>query len=222
MNTQMKVLVVGATGGSGLAAVQQLLEQGHTVTAFARSADKLTLESDRLLKMRGDVMLQEDVDRAVQGQDAVMVILGIAENPLSVRLWGSRRTPMRVRSQGTAQLIKAMQKHDVRRLLVQSSYGVGETREMLGWTDRLFFKLLLSPQIEDTEQQEVLVRDSGLDWVLVQPVHLTDEETGKQSPYLSLDGETRHMKVSRTQVGIALSSLLSDSTTTQRSVSVSG
>lgn len=219
---ELKVLVVGATGGSGLAAVNKLLEQGHIVTAFARGVDKMSLESSNLIKMCGDVMIQEDIEKATQGQDAVMIILGIQENPLQVRLLGSKKTPMCVRSEGTHNIIKAMQKHGVSRLLVQSSYGVGETRDLLGWIDRLFFTILLSPQIQDTERQELLVRESGLDWVLVQPVHLTDQDTDETSPYISLEGETRHMKVSRKQVGIALTTVLADSTISQRTVSISG
>src|SRR5687768_7880158 len=34
----MRVLVMGATGGSGRAAVDALVERGHEVTAFARRA----------------------------------------------------------------------------------------------------------------------------------------------------------------------------------------
>ena len=89
-----------------------------------------------------------------------------------------------------------MRKHGVRRLVVQSSYGVGETRSSLRWVDALFFSLLLRPQIADTEVQELEVRDSGVDWVLARPVLLTDDESDEM-PFASAEGEVREWKISR-------------------------
>ena len=43
----MRVLVVGATGGTGKQLVQQALDQGHDVTAFARDPRKVTLTHSR-------------------------------------------------------------------------------------------------------------------------------------------------------------------------------
>ncbi|HVK78101.1 MAG TPA: NAD(P)H-binding protein, partial [Kofleriaceae bacterium] len=168
----MKVLVIGSTGGSGRAAVAHLLTEGHEVTAFARRADPTLAPHARLSVVTGDALDPADVDRAVAGQDAVVVTLGITENPLRVRLRGPARTALDVRSAGTRNVIAAMRRHGVRKLVVQTSYGVGDTRDRLGLVNRLFFALLLKPQIADTEIQNQEVADSGLDWVLVQPVHL--------------------------------------------------
>jgi uncharacterized protein YbjT (DUF2867 family) len=86
---------------------------------------------------------------------------------------------------------------------VQTSYGVGVTRDKLGLLDRLFFALLLAPQIADTERQEQAVTTSGLDWVLVQPVHLTD--AGEEAPpHVSAAGALGRMKVARASVGRVL------------------
>jgi nucleoside-diphosphate-sugar epimerase len=197
---EMKILVVGATGGSGRATVEALLAAGHQVTAFARHADRLAIESPRLRTINGDATQLADVERAVCGQDAVVVTLGIHENALRVRLFGAAATPMEVRSLGTHNVILAMRKHGVRKLVVQTTYGVGETRDKLQLIYRLMFKLLLKPQIADTEAQEREVRESGLDWVLAQPVNLTDAQD-EGLPFASLDGETRRMKVSRKRVG---------------------
>src|SRR5687768_3042333 len=103
----MKVLVVGATGGSGQAAVSALLGAGHEVTAFSRHAERLPAAA-RLRRVNGDVMDPPAVEAAVRGQDAVVVTLGITENALSVRLRGSTTTPIDVRSRGTRHTIAAM------------------------------------------------------------------------------------------------------------------
>jgi hypothetical protein len=129
-----------------------------------------------------------------------VVALGIQENPLRVRLLGPARTPIDVRSAGTRHVIAAMRTHGVRRLVVQSSYGVGPTRDRLRWIDAAFFSLVLKPQIADTELQEQSVRSSDLDWVVAQPVHLTDA-LDDALPFASTRGETRAMSVSRRSVG---------------------
>lgn len=196
----MKVLVVGATGGSGRAAVEVLLSAGHDVTAFARRPDALGMSSQRLTVVTGDATNPGDVERAVQGQEAVIVTLGISENPMTVRMRGSARTPMDVRSVGTRNVISAMRKHGVRKLVVQTTYGVGETQGRLSLKWKLLFSLLLKPQIADTERQEREVRESGLDWVLAQPVGLTDEADAG-APFASPAGEARGMSVSRRSVG---------------------
>src|SRR5687768_13067143 len=84
----MKVLVMGATGGSGRAAVNELLALGHEVTAFARHAERIEPRHERLRCIDGDALAPAEVERAVRGHDAVVVTLGISENPLRVRLMG--------------------------------------------------------------------------------------------------------------------------------------
>ena len=221
MQAPQKILVVGATGGSGRAAVKQLLSAGHAVTAFSRNAGKLGDLSPRFTAIDGDATNPSDIDRAVRGHDAVIVTLGITENPLRVRLFGPARTPIDVRSSGTRNVIAAMRKHGVRRLVVQSTYGVGATRDRLRLIERLFFSLLLKPQIEDTEVQELEVRSSDVDWVLVQPVHLTDDEVDDM-PFVSVDGQVQQWTVARGSVGKFLSHAAYTSEHSRQNVTVSG
>jgi len=217
----MKVLVMGSTGGSGRAAVEQLLAAGHHVTAFARKEPNIPEARERLRYLRGDAIDASAVERAVAGHDAVVVALGISENPLRVRLFGPARTPANVRSAGTRNVIQAMRKQGVARLVVQTSYGVGATRERLRFIDALFFALLLKPQVADAETQNREVTESGLDWVLVQPVHLSDDADDSM-PFVSTDGDTGTMKVSRTSVGRVLALAVTSPLFVGKSLAVSG
>lgn len=217
----MKVLVIGATGGSGIAAVRELVSAGHTVTAFSRHPEKLGALSEKVEAVAGDASILSDIDKVMMGKDAVIVTLGISESALRVRLLGSQNTPINIRSVGTANVIAAMRSHGMRRLVVQSSFGVGESRAKLPLLYRLMFRLLLAPQIADTEEQEQLVRSSGLDWVIAQPVNLTDAvEAG--DPVASPEGEVQTMRVSRQQVGAFLARAIGNPTYLQRSVALSG
>jgi nucleoside-diphosphate-sugar epimerase len=216
----LRVLVVGATGGSGRATVEALLDQGHRVTAFSRHADRLPLRHERLVCINGDAMRPQDIDAAVRGHGAVCVTLGIADDALRVRLTGRANTALDVRSAGTRHVIDAMRRHGVRRLVVQTSFGVGETRGKLPWTTQVIFALLLKPQIADTERQEAAVRASGLDWTLIQPVNLTDG-AGNGELLASPAGARRSLKVSRILVGRALADALRNVAWLQRSVTLS-
>lgn len=221
-----KVLVIGATGGSGLAAVQSLLARGCEVTAFSRRPEahatlKALMGKGRVQLQAGDAMDPADIDGAMPGHDAVVVTLGISENPVRVRLRGSAHTAMDVRSQGTRHVIAAMHRHGVRKLVVQTTFGAGATRNLLPWVYRLVFSLLLKPQIADTERQEEAVRASGLDWVLAQPVNLTDDDTTADA-FTSVDGAFRSMKVARSQVGQFLAQAALTARFNDESVALSG
>ena len=221
MEQTQKILVVGASGGTGRAVVDALLADGHQVTAFSRRAESMEIDSDRVTLMNGDATDPSDVERAVAGHDAVVVTLGITENPIRVRLFGAAATATNVRSVGTRNVIAAMQKHGVRRLVVQSSYGVGETRDKLRWIDKAFFSMLLKPQIADTEVQELEVRESDVDWVLAQPVHLTDDEDAEM-PFASKDGDIQEWKISRKGVARFLAHAAQVSEYVHQSVALSG
>lgn len=197
-----RVCVVGASRGSGRHAVEALVARGHHVVAFARSATPWPSDGARVEPMSGDVLDLAAVRQAIAGCDAVVVTLGIPENPVAVRL-GLRRTPIDVRSRGTAHVIAAMEELSVHRLIVQTTYGIGDSkgRLSLGWA--FAFSVLLAPQIADHERQESAVRASGLAWTLVQPVGLV-ESAAAAPAFVSTSAEAKSMQVSRRQVAAVL------------------
>lgn len=219
----MKAIVFGATGGSGRAAVSWLLSAGHEVSAFVRkpppAADDVAW--DRVRLAFGDVMDPDQVRAAVAGHDAVVVALGISENPFLVRMRGPAHTPMTVRSAGTRNVVNAMRAEGIKRLVVQTTYGLGETRERLRFVDKALFDLVLKPQIDDTEQQEAVVTQSDLAWTLIRPVHLVDApETAL--PHASCAGDIANFSVSRQSVGRYLAHAAATSDLSQRTVALSG
>jgi len=215
----MNILVIGATGGSGRAVADALLERGHRVTAVARRATALPPKPG-LDRVDGDATDASFLDRIVPGHDAIVVTLGISEPAIRVRLRGAQGTPDDVRSRGTAAVVAAARRAGIRRVVVQSSYGVGETRSLLGIVDRVYLALLIKPQIIDSEIQEGVLRGSDLDWTIVQPVHLSDDDSADH--FVSTDGRTRQHKVSRRAVADVHADLVEGMTMIGRTVSVSG
>ncbi|MFC4615108.1 NAD(P)-dependent oxidoreductase [Cellulomonas algicola] len=214
----MKVLVVGATGGSGRAAVAELVRRGHEVTALSRHAAGLT--GPHVRGVDGDATDAATVDALVAEQDAVVVTLGISENPLRVRLRGPAGTPIDVRSRGTRNVVASMRRHGVRRIVVQSSYGVGTTRDRLPFSAKLFFALLIAPQIADEERTSAELRATELDWVEVQPVYLSDDDIPHPA-FTTTNGDVKGMKVSRGQVGRVLADAVERDDLARRSIAVS-
>src|SRR5262245_22835106 len=163
----MRILVVGASGGTGREIVRQSLERGHEVTAFVRRPARLPLVHDRLRLARGNVLDAASVTEAVRGQDAVLSALGH-------KLW---LVPNGILSAGTRNLVQAMQTHGVRRLVCETSLGVGDSFGRLGALYTLFVIPCILPfYFWDKRRQEGVVRRSNLDWVLVRPGALTNGE----------------------------------------------
>lgn len=162
------VAVVGASGRVGQRVSQRLREAGHRVVPVSRTPDPGAPPPHRPV----DALDPEAVRAALEGVDAVVVALGIAENPLRVRLRGSRGTADDVRSRGTRHVIEAMRATGARRLVVLSSTGVGDSAGVLTPGMRLVIAGLLHPQFADHARQEELVRSSCLDWTIARPVNL--------------------------------------------------
>jgi uncharacterized protein YbjT (DUF2867 family) len=164
----MNILIVGASQGTGALAVRAALDRGHRVTAFARSPEKLALDPPQLRKVTGDFHQAASLDAVVPGHDAVIVTAS------ATRLRAFKENP-RYFSQGTGYAIDAMKKAGVKRLVVLSALGVGESRPLLNPILRaLMIGFLLKIPFEDHERQEEQVRASGLDWVLARPSRLTN------------------------------------------------
>ena len=208
----MKTIVFGATGTVGSLVVRECLSEGHEVTAFARNPEKLGINSPNLQLVAGDALKQADVTNAIKGHDAVIVALGSG---------ASRKST--VRSQGTANIIRGMQQHGVRRLICQSTLGAHESWSNLNFFWKwIMFGLLLRPVFKDHELQEKLVRVSGLDWTLVRPSAFTDKpQSGKLREGFGVREAGLSLKIPRTELATFLKRQLTDKTYSNHAVSVS-
>jgi uncharacterized protein YbjT (DUF2867 family) len=164
----MKILVVGASQGTGALTVKEALDRGHDVTAFARTPDRLDLAHPKLTKRRGDFHDAADVDAAVRGHDAVIV----TASPSSLSAF--RKSP-KFFSTGTRFVIDAMKKHGVKKLVILSALGVGDSRPLCPFLVRLLLvDFLLREPFRDHGIQETMAKESGLDWISARPGRLVD------------------------------------------------
>jgi uncharacterized protein YbjT (DUF2867 family) len=161
----MKLIVFGSTGGTGRELIRQGLERGHEVTAFVRDPAALD-RRDGLDSVAGDALDAAAVARAIDGHDAVVCALG---KPAT--------SPGRLRSEGTRNIVAAMERSGPSRLICMSTIGIGETASQLSPLYRyLLVPTLLRRTFAEHARQEAVVRGSGLDWTIVRAGVLTDDE----------------------------------------------
>ncbi len=159
------VLVIGASKGIGLETVKAGLAAGFNVRALARSAGSIGVENARLTKISASAMDGDAMAKAVVGADAVVMSLGVARLFEKVTLF----------SGATRVVIDAMRKASVRRLIVVTGIGAGDSRGHGGFVyDKIIFPILLKRAYDDKDVQEMMVRQSGLDWTIARPGMLTN------------------------------------------------
>ena len=186
----MKVLILGATGGTGRILLEKALGRGHEVTALARDPSAVAPRDYRPRVLRGDAMDPGAVEAAVSGQDAVLSALGTRSTK-----------PTNLFSASTANLVGAMKKQGVRRLVCVTGIGAGDSKGHGGFLyDRFLLPFVVRNQYEDKDRQEEIIRRSGLEWVIVRPARLTNgPATGEYHVFLSGDSY-RATTVSREDV----------------------
>jgi len=207
-----RVLVLGATGGTGRQVVEQALRLGHDLTALVRSPQRLTVAAERLRVLTGSVTDNDQgLAAAVRGQDAVISALGVGKSLKSSGLI-ARSVPG---------IVRAMESQGVRRLILTSAYGVGATWQDVPLLPRIVMRVLFRDLYADKAAGEEVLRRSGLDWTVVYPVTLTDgprTDRYRDGERLALHGFPR---VSRADVAAFLLSQLDDNTYLRKGVLIS-
>jgi putative NADH-flavin reductase len=165
----MKLLIFGATGGTGRQLVEQALEQGHEVTAFVRNPAKVTTKHEKLKVVKGNILDCHSVGAAVAGQDAIfsalgvrfrwqIIVIAIVVSQILVRTIAMPRWLQLVTdiglpvlallyvahtppllSQATKCILAAMEREGTKLFVCESSLGVGDSKGQLGAFYTYFF-----------------------------------------------------------------------------------
>jgi putative NADH-flavin reductase len=166
----MKLLILGATGGIGLEIVRQAIDHGHQVTAFVRTPERLKEFGDRIAVIQGDVLNSAELERALEGQDAVLSSFG-AREPRS-------KADADLLRRFAVALTRAMLHAKIRRVVVVSVAFL--FKDSIFPPAYLFGRLFFRDTVIDASGMEDVFRKSELDWTIVRPPQLTDKpRTGK-------------------------------------------
>ncbi|WP_262286798.1 NAD(P)-dependent oxidoreductase [Micromonospora sp. MA102] len=210
----MRITVFGANGPTGRLLTGQALAAGHQVAAVTRQPDSFPLHHDRLEVVGADVLDPVAVDAAVAKRDAVLSTLGVPAG----------KEPISTYSRGVANIVAAMERHRVRRLVVVSSSGVAPrsysdggflfNRVLLPYVTRVLGRTLY----DDMRRMETLVRASDLDWTIVRPSGLY--HLPSPTDYTLVEGHADGRFTARVDLAASMLALLDDDRRLRTTVSV--
>src|SRR5213596_1477860 len=162
----VKVVIFGATGQTGRLLTERADANGHQVTAFVRDPARLDLPNGSVRVIQGGVLDSAAVDRAVAGQEAVLVALGTA----------TRRGSPPVLPQGIRHILDAMERHGVRRIVVLSAAGAlhEPVGSIVGSLGLILARAFLPGVYREHRAMLEELRTRNLDWIAVRPVILTN------------------------------------------------
>ena len=168
----MELAVFGASGRTGRPLVQQALDAGHDVIALVRTPTTFPLQHERLTIVQGDALNAADVDRVVQGADAVLSVLGQSKN-----------SPKDLQTVATKNIVAAMEKYSITRIVSLTGAGVDAPQDQPKFINHVIkfaLKTLQGAVLADAEQHVKVLQASNLDWVIVRGPMLTEGPyTGK-------------------------------------------
>ena len=168
----MKIVVFGASGGMGIKVVEQALEAKHIVTAFLRTPSKIAIQHPNLTLFQGDVMNTAAVENAIAGQEVVISVLHTTRPPVPDMMETAAKN-----------IISAMQKHGVRRIISTTGAAVPQPEDQPKFGDRLINALISifdKNFVVDSSANVKVIQDSDLDWTIARFPRLMDgAHTGK-------------------------------------------
>jgi putative NADH-flavin reductase len=157
----MRLFILGANGNTGSEIMDLALKQGHQVTAFVRSPEKITIKNKKLKIIQGSLEDVERMSRAMKGQAAVFSALGPKPGEiftaLNKRSWTMEKSAINT--------LLAMKKAKVKKLVLFSSSGLFPGQNLM-------VKLLSAMahnHMEDLKRMEKAVVQSPSDWTIVRP-----------------------------------------------------
>ncbi len=158
----MKLVVLGATGATGIEIVRQAIERGHSVRALVRSARRLESFAPSIDIIEGDLLDAGQLARAISGQEAVLSAFGPRQPRRKQRLVGpfARALTHAMDQVGVTRLLILSVAFLFRDSLLPPAYALGQ--------------LFLRHHVADCADMEAVVQGSGLDWTIVRLPQLTN------------------------------------------------
>lgn len=202
----MKITVVGGSKGTGAQFAKLAHQAGHAVTLLSRSGQA----PSGVRALAGDATDAQVVRDAVAGADAVVLTVGAA-----------KKVPHQ-RALITQTVIAAMHDAGVRRLVVQSSLGAGNSGSQMPGFLRFAMLLMLAKPLADHNTQENYVSSSGLDWTIVRPTGLTNKEaTGSWKALTVSDAGMLGGTITRSDLAAFLLHTLDDKSSIGQAIGIS-
>jgi putative NADH-flavin reductase len=214
------ITVIGANGRTGIEIVNQALEKEWMVKALVREKQKMGISNPHLHIIEGNPLNYVDVVKAIKETDAVYVALNIGRK--TDMPWSKVVSPFNLLGVSMMNTVTAMKENGVKRVISVSAWGVGDSYKEVNWMFRfLINKTNVGFAYKGHEDQERILRESGLDWTAVRPVALTKSEN-QRSVKVSFSGEKKlNTTISRKDVAKFMLEIIDDKKYFQTTPSIS-
>ena len=173
------ILVLGATGRTGEHVVNYALSNGHSVTALVRDPAKL-IAGDGLTVVEGTPESRDNIADAIRGANGVISALGNVRT--SDMPWAKPVSPRQFMTEATRKTMEVMNANRVRRIVIVSALGVGDslsvTPAYLRWTVKY---TNLGTTYADHNLLDAEVRQADVDWTLLRAVLLTNSPNARRT-----------------------------------------
>jgi putative NADH-flavin reductase len=210
----MRLALFGAHGGTGLHLTRLALADGHAVVAVTRRPDEFPISHPGLTVAAADVNNPTSVAQAVADADAVLSALGV---PFT-------RRPVTIYSRGTANIVAAMEREGVKRIVVISSVATDpRPHAEAGFLMNKVIQPLVTATIgkttyADMRRMEAELRATALDWTVVRPAGLFDAD--RVTAYKLEEDHTDGFRTSRADLAACVLAQLNTTEWVRRNVVV--
>jgi len=212
----MKVTIFGATGFAGTAILKEALAQNHQVTILVRNKSAISIHDQRLTIVEGNVMDRKKVSEALKNQEAAIQCLGAGGKSIV--------PPNTFISDTTKIIVEEMEKLEVKRLIVMSNVGTGNSIDFQPW----FFTKIILPYfmkwlkvvIDDKDRMEPIVMNCQLNWTIVRCPNIVDKPA-KERCHATLDGKGLKLSITLGDMATFLVQQLTDERFSKQAPSIS-
>jgi len=165
------IMVFGASGGTGLEVAAQALEAGNQVTVVLRQPELFPIRHEQLRIIKGDVLQPQTYENAFFGIEVVISCLG-----------SRNREPTTVYSEGVSNILTAMKKVNVNRIICLSA-GAVEVPPNASFIMKFIIKNVLQRLFKhsyaDMLVMETILGKSDQNWTVIRPPRLLNgDKTG--------------------------------------------
>lgn len=162
------IALFGATGQTGKQFLELALAEGYEVKALVRNTAKLKLANPKLTVLKGDVLNEQDVNQTIAGADIAISLFGHVKG-----------SPEWLQTHGTENIVSAMQKNSVDRIISLSGGGLPfPEKDKPKFADKLIrtiMKIAVPKILNDAIKHHDVLKKSGLDWTIVRAPRLTND-----------------------------------------------
>ena len=169
-NSCMKptIALLGATGMTVSLFLEKDLAQGYAEKALVSTPNKVATTHKHLDILQGDVLNLEAVEKLVEGTDLVVSLFGHVKG-----------SPEWLQTNGTKNIVAAMKKYGVERLLSLSGGGLPfPEKDQPKFADKMIrwiMKVAVPKILNDAIEHHKVLEGSGLKWTIVRGPRLTND-----------------------------------------------